>query len=152
MGFGMCGTTVINIGREHPPQTPSAALSGLPTTNPIRFFWQSGDHNGGAGSTVKGNICKTPETTSTPQNQTWFQALPTNAGAASAVCLLTAQQLHAHLGGGVPVGAVESCVGGTPVAMWTPPGGKLYRQHIVPLLPMTFLAALWDQVGACSMV
>ena len=84
MGFGMCGSTVISIGREHQPQTPSAALAALPTTNPIRFFWQSGDGNGGAGSTVKGNICHEAVTTSTPQNATWFNALPTNAGAVRA--------------------------------------------------------------------
>jgi hypothetical protein len=141
----MCGSTVISIGREHPPQTPSQALAALPSTNPIRFFWQSGDHNGGAGSTVKGNICKDPETLNTPQNQTWFNALPHNSGAASAVCLLTAQALRENLGGDIPVGAVESCVGGTPVADWTPPSGNLYLAHIVPLLPMTFVAALWDQ-------
>ena len=87
----MCGTTVISTGREHAPQTPTEALATLPTTNPIRFFWQSGDHNGGAGSTVKGNACRDPATLNTPQNQTWFNALPDNSGAASAVCLLTAQ-------------------------------------------------------------
>lgn len=46
MGFGMCGATVIGTGREHPPQTPAQALAALPTTNPIRFFWQSGDAQG----------------------------------------------------------------------------------------------------------
>ena len=61
------------------------------------------------------------------------------------MCLLTAQSLRAKLGGGVPVGAVNSCVGGTPVAPWTPPAGALYLAHIKPLLPMRFLAALWDQ-------
>lgn len=95
------------------------------------------------GSTVKGNICKETCTTQSPL-QTWFKAGPSNAGAASAVCMLTAQALHAHLGG-VPVGAVESCVGGTNVAPWTPPDGGLYVAHIKPLLPMRFLAAIWDQ-------
>ena len=63
----------------------------------------------------------------------------------SAVCLLSAQKLQAALGRAVPVGAIESCVGGTPVTEWTPPNGILYKQHITPLLPFTFLAALWDQ-------
>jgi hypothetical protein len=48
-------------------------------------------------------------------------------------------------GGSIPVGAVNSCVGGTPVEPWTPPLGGLYVQHIKPLLPMKFKAALWDQ-------
>jgi len=145
MGFGMCGATVIPSGREHAPQTPTEALAALPTTNPIRFFWQSGDHNGGAGSTVHGNVCRDPATLNTPQNSTWFAVGPSNGGAASAVCLLTAQSLREALGGEVPVGAVESCVGGTPVAEWTPPNGVLYQAHIMPLLPMSFAAVLWDQ-------
>ena len=68
-----------------------------------------------------------------------------NAGSASAVCLLTAQSLREKLGGNIPVGAVNSCVGGTPVEPWTPPDGSLYVAHIKPLLPMRFAAALWDQ-------
>ena len=131
MGFGMCGATVIATGPH--PQTPTEAMAALPTDNPIRFFNQHGDFNGGAGSTVKGNVCKDPATTSNNGFERWFKAGATNSGAASAVCLLTAQALHSALGGGVPVGAVESCVGGTPVAEWTPPLGILYRQHITPV-------------------
>jgi hypothetical protein len=37
-------------------------------------------------------------------------------------------------------------VGGTLVTAWTPPNGDLYKAHIMPLLPFTFMAALWDQV------
>ena len=44
-----------------------------------------------------------------------------------------------------PVGAVESCVGGTPVVDWTPPSGSLWVAHMRPLLPMAFRFALWDQ-------
>ena len=63
MGFGMCGATVIGTGPN--PQTPTQALAALPTgVNPLRFFNQHGDANGGAGSTVKGNVCKEPCTTS----------------------------------------------------------------------------------------
>ena len=45
-----------------------------------------------------------------------------------------------------------TCISGTPVADWTPSstdarkGGDLWVAHMVPLLPMTFRAALWDQV------
>lgn len=144
MGFGMCGATVIPSGPH--PQTPMEAMAALPTgPSAIRFFNQHGDHNGGAGSTVKGNVCNDPATTSNNGFTTWFKANATNSGAASAVCLLTAEQLYAQLGGGVPVGAVESCVGGTPVVDWTPPAGVLYKAHITPLLPFKFAAALWDQ-------
>ena len=45
----------------------------------------------------------------------------------------------------MPVGAVESCVGGTAVAQWTPPLGNLWNQWMIPLTPFTFAAALWDQ-------
>jgi len=31
------------------------------------------------------------------------------------------------------------------VEPWTPPGGSLWQANMVPLLPMTFKAALWDQ-------
>jgi hypothetical protein len=62
MGFGMCGATVIASGPH--PQTPTQALAALPMNNPIRFFNQHGDRNGGAGSTVRGNVCKEPCTTS----------------------------------------------------------------------------------------
>ena len=143
MGFGMCGATVIATGPS--PQTPTQALAALPTENPLRFYNQQGDRNGGAGSTVKGNVCSDPCTTSNNRYMHWYNASKDNAGSASAVCLLTAQKLRASLGGMVPVGAVESCVGGTPVAPWTPPSGSLYTAHIEPLLPMRFLAALWDQ-------
>ena len=138
----MCGTTVISGPGK---QTPGQALAALPTTNPIRFYNQQGDMNGGAGSTVKGHLCKQPCTTSNNGFMKWFNAVQNNSGAASAVCLLTAQKLRAALGGSVPVGAVESCVGGTPVTLWTPPDGTLYKAHIAPLLPFTFLAAIWDQ-------
>lgn len=61
------------------------------------------------------------------------------------MCLLTAQRVFEALDGKVPVGAVESCIGGTNVEPWTPPSGSLWVQHMIPLLPMTFRAALWDQ-------
>ena len=44
------------------------------------------------------------------------------------------------------------CISATPIADWTPSstdgtkGGNLWVQFMVPLLPMTFKAALWDQV------
>jgi hypothetical protein len=79
----------------------------------------------------------------TPAQQ-WLTVNRTNVGGASAVCVLTADAL-ARANPGVPVGAVESCVGGTPVTDWTPPAGNLWRSFMVPLLPMSFKLALWDQ-------
>ena len=90
-----------------------------------------------------------------------------NAGTFSAICLLTAQALYESMNGTVPVGVVESCVSGTSVERWMPPGsanftrpwlpackkgaasatcqGDLWQSGMVPLLPMSFRAALWDQ-------
>jgi sialate O-acetylesterase len=133
MGFGMCGS-------KSKTQTPQQALDALP---PIRFYFQAGSGpNGGAGSVH----CKTTtnESSITPAFE-WHTANATNAGGFSANCMLTAADLYKSLGGSIPVGAVESCIGGTNVEPWTPPTGSLYIQHIVPLLPMTFKLALWDQ-------
>ena len=102
MGFGMCGTTVIATGPH--PQTPAGALAGkythsllkfrdiltdvvrvsvcaaLPTgSNPIRFFNQQGDRNGGAGSTVKGNVCKKPWSAKTQAPPTTTSSIPGTA-------------------------------------------------------------------------
>ena len=46
-------------------------------------------------------------------NDCRYKAAADNAGSASAVCLLTAQSLRKSLGGNIPVGAVNSCVGGS---------------------------------------
>jgi hypothetical protein len=163
MAFGLCGA-------NSPAQSPTQTLASLPLGgNPIRFFYQQGSIGGGAAASesaiqcasskppngnawcnVSGNLCHSTVASSTPQ-QRWFNATASNSGSASAVCLLTAQRLHTSLGGGIPVGAVESCVGGTNVEPWTPPSGSLFLAHIKPLLPMRFLAALWDQgeVSGC---
>lgn len=143
MGFGMCGTQSKN-------QTPSQALESL---TPLRVFFQAGSGPaGGAG----GHGCAVSVHGKTVHSITparrWIKSNSTNAGGFSAVCMLTAQRLHAALQGRVPVGAVESCISGTPVGAWTPSnssgttgGGILWQQYMVPLLPMTFKAAIWDQ-------
>ena len=157
MAFGTCGA-------NSPTQSPNETLASLPGgDNPIRFYFQQGSIGGGAAASESGiqcqsskppsgnawcnvsnNLCRSAVTSSTPRLQ-WFNASSVNAGSASAVCLLTAQRLHSALGGSIPVGAVESCVGGTPVEPWTPPAGSLYVDNIKPLLPMRFSAVLWDQ-------
>jgi len=132
MGFGMCGV-------KSPTQSAMEALDALP---PLRFFLQQGSGpHGGAGQrcrTSSGNASITPK-------QRWFTARAENAGGASAVCMLTAQRLFEAFQGEVPVGAVESCISGTYVEPWTPPTGTLWLHDMVPLLPMTFRAAIWDQ-------
>lgn len=144
MGFGMCATD----GAQQ-------ALDALP---PLRAFKWVGSGPGGSGgcATSAGGWSETP-------HATWFTSNASNAGTFSAVCLLTAHALHESLNGTVPVGAVESCVSGTSVERWMPPTsanftppwlppcprqpchGDLWRSGMVPLLPMSFRAALWDQ-------
>ena len=147
MGFGMCGAQSAN-------QTPAQALQSLA---PLRMFFQAGSGPyGGAGTrgcpvSVRGQVKR-----SMTEAQHWFKANATNSGGFSAVCMLTAQRLYDSLRSqgvpAVPVGAVESCISGTPVGAWTPSnrsatsgGGVLWEQHMVGLLPMTFKAAIWDQ-------
>jgi hypothetical protein len=126
-----CARTHVPEPTQSKTQTPQQAKAALP---PIRFFFMQGSGpNGGSGGK-----------TGTVAHQ-WFKSNATNSGGASAVCMLTAAYLYKHLEGQVPVGAIESCVGGTNVEPWTPPSGSLYVSYIVPLLPFTFAAALWDQ-------
>jgi len=135
MGYGMCGA-------QSATQTPTQAIDAI---NPIRFFLQMGTGPGGGSPH---NSCR-GVTYSTPF-QAWFTAKGNNTAGASAICMLTASNIYAHLEGKVPVGAVESCVSGTNVAPWTPgaggePAGALWSRFMVPIVPFTFKAALWDQ-------
>ena len=152
MGFGMCAV-------ESGTQTAQQALDALP---PLRALKWMGSGPGGSGSctTSAGGKSVTPQ-------KSWFTSNATNAGTFSAVCLLTAQALYESMNGTVPVGAIESCVSGTSVERWMPPAstrftppwlppckkgaapatchGDLWNSGIVPLLPMSFRVALWDQ-------
>lgn len=138
MGFGMCASR-----SKH--QTAQQALDNV-TASQIRFLFYSSDAGSGPGGGTAEGICKTSAgLNSTTPGKQWFTATATNAGGASANCLLSAQYLAEHLGPGIPVGAVESCEGGTKVASWTPPKGALFLHFIKPLAPMNFKAVLWDQ-------
>ena len=145
MGFAMCA---VELARRLP------ASAGCPATT--ARFQVDGRWPGRSGS------CKTSagERSQSPTAR-WFT---TNAtpGTFSAVCF-TAQALYESLNGTVPVGAVESCVSGTSIERWMPPAssnfsppwlppcarhpcqGDLWSSGMVPLLPMTFRAVLWDQ-------
>ena len=142
MGFGMCGANK----RTPPTQTAQQALDSIVPLG-LRLFFQMGSGpNGGSGNHSRGH-CKTSAgvVVSTPSTS-WFTADAANSGGFSAICLLSAQRLYEAFEGQMPVGAVESCVGGTAIAEWTPPLGKLWNQWMEPLTPFTFVAALWDQV------
>lgn len=143
MGFGMCGA-------HSKTQTPEQALT---TLMPLRMFFQvgSGPYGGAGGRGCPVTVAGEKASSRTTAHQ-WFASNATNSGGFSAICMLTAQRLYLALEKRVPVGAVESCVSGTPVEPWTPSntsattgGGALWQRFMVPLLPMTFKAAVWDQ-------
>jgi hypothetical protein len=66
----------------------------------------------------------------------------------SATCWFTARDLTAVLGPSVPLGLVDSAVGGTPIERWTPGlegGATLYNAMIAPLTGMAVKVILWYQ-------
>jgi hypothetical protein len=136
MGFGMCAARCKN-------QTVQQTLGNVSASG-VRFLFFSSDAGSGPGGGIAPGICKTSSgVNSTTPGKQWFTATATNAGGASANCLLSAQYLAEFLGPSVPVGAVESCEGGTKVEPWTPPSGALFQRYILPLAPMAFKAVLW---------
>ena len=104
--------------------TAAAALAALA---PVRFLMAFGDgfvSDKSLAAAEDGCNTSSGAPSYTPLG-TWFTANATNAGGASALCMLTASTLAAHLGGGVPVGGVQACVGGTAIAAWTPQLGAM---------------------------
>jgi hypothetical protein len=140
MGYGMCGALSAT-------ESPAEAMSMLA---PVRFYFNHGSGpGGGSGPATPANHaaanCNGVHF-STP-NSSWFVAAGNNTGGASAICMLTASALHKHLGGKIPVGAVESCQSATNVEPWTPaatgssqPDGELYAAWIRPHVPFSFKA------------
>ena len=65
----------------------------------------------------------------------------------SAVCYLTARDIHDALGGTVPLGLISSNWGGTPVQSWEPNTGALYNSMIAPFAvgPMALTGVTWYQ-------
>ncbi len=57
---------------------------------------------------------------SQPLSQPWTAPTATACAAFSATCFFTARDLFVELGGAVPVGVVQSAIGGTAVRGWVP--------------------------------
>ena len=110
MGYGMCGALSAK-------QTPAEAMA---TLAPVRYFFNHGSGPGGGSGTGPSQSNCNGVRYVTP-NGTWFEPgghANNNTGGASAICMLTASALWKHLGGTVPVGAVESCQSATNVQPW----------------------------------
>lgn len=77
----------------------------------------------------------------------WYSAnreglLAETTDGASAVGYFFGRELRKALG--VPVGIINSSVGGTPIEAWSP-GGGLYNNMILPLAPLAVRGAIWYQ-------
>lgn len=55
------------------------------------------------------------------QTQSWVPGTPDNVRYFSAVCYLTAANAYDALGGAVPMGLIDTSVGGTAIQLWFPP-------------------------------
>ena len=92
--------------------------------------------------TVPRRSAETPETTC---GGAWTVSSPETVGKFSATAYFFGRTLHKELG--VPVGLVNSSVGGTPIESWTGPqdAGPLYNGMIAPLAPYAIRGAIWYQ-------
>jgi len=75
----------------------------------------------------------------------WMVCSPETVGRFSGTAYFFARQLHKELD--VPVGLINSSVGGTPIEAWTGPqnSGGLYNGMIAPLVPYAIRGAIWYQ-------
>ena len=109
----------------------------------LRLFDQEGANspgsNGGC-NTSKGIVSKTPP-------KRWFSPKAATAGGFSAICLLSAVKLM-QANPTVPVGAIESCFGGTRVEAWTPSNWPV---HVTPSTSVFFVRG-GGQLGEILMV
>jgi len=75
----------------------------------------------------------------------WAVCSPQTAGGFSATAFFFGREIHRELK--VPVGLINSSVGGTPIEQWTGPdkAGVLYQSMIAPLVPYAIRGAIWYQ-------
>jgi len=75
----------------------------------------------------------------------WAVCSPKTAGGFSAAAFFFGREIHKELK--VPVGLINSSVGGTPIEQWTGPdkAGGLYQTMIAPLVPYAIRGAIWYQ-------
>ena len=92
--------------------------------------------------------------TSTPQTNcigTWKVCSPETIGRFSAVLYFFGRELHKSLN--VPMGLINSSVGGTQIELWISPEaqksehreGELFNGKIAPLIPYSIAGAIWYQ-------
>lgn len=75
----------------------------------------------------------------------WAVCSPGTVGMFSGTAFFFGRALHEELD--VPVGLINSSVGGTPIEAWTGPknSGMLYNGMIAPLVPYAIRGAIWYQ-------
>ena len=84
----------------------------------------------------------------TPQDNcggSWAVCSPKTVAGFSATAYFFGRKLHEELK--VPIGLINSSVGGTPIEQWTGPqkSGGLYNAMIAPLVPYAIRGAIWYQ-------
>jgi sialate O-acetylesterase len=92
--------------------------------------------------TVPRRNAQAPETTC---GGAWTVCSPQTVGKFSGTAYFFGRTLHKELN--VPVGLINSSVGGTPIEAWTGPkdSGPLYNGMIAPLAPYAIRGAIWYQ-------
>ncbi len=83
------------------------------------------------------------EAEKSPAANCWLPCAPESVELFSAVAYFYARDLHAALN--VPVGVISAALGGSNIALWTPPNGGLYQAHVKPLCPFGLRGMIWYQ-------
>jgi sialate O-acetylesterase len=125
------------VGRAVNAKAESAAAK-LPLIRHIKVA-----RAGGGGKGKKGK--KGPTAAPKDIRGAWAVCSPQTAGGFSATAFFFGRELHKELK--VPVGLINSSVGGTPIEQWTGPdnAGGLYQSMIAPLVPYAIRGAIWYQ-------
>jgi len=73
----------------------------------------------------------------------WTVCSPKTAGDFTATGFYFARRIHRETG--VPIGLLNNAIGGTAIEPWTPPEGKLFTPHTLPLIPFAIKGMIWYQ-------